>query len=110
MSSYHHHGRNDGGATSGGETLDKTHNNQSLNLNVVATTHNIVLGSWKHPWTHPYWAHTCYTARRPKYGLTAPGELMETRLVSQFLSTQILVGYETSPIQKIVSLSFQIVQ
>jgi hypothetical protein len=33
MSSCHHNGRNDGGATSGGETLDKTHNNQSLNPN-----------------------------------------------------------------------------
>jgi hypothetical protein len=38
MSSCHHHGRNDGGATSEGETLDKTHNNQSLKPNGVAAT------------------------------------------------------------------------
>jgi hypothetical protein len=36
MNSCHHYGSNDGGATSGGETLDKTHNNQNLNTNGVA--------------------------------------------------------------------------
>jgi hypothetical protein len=44
MSSYHQHDRNDGGATSEGETLDKNKNNQNLNPNVVAAVHNIVLG------------------------------------------------------------------
>jgi hypothetical protein len=38
MSTCHQHGRNDGGATSRGETLDKTHNNQNLNPNGVAAT------------------------------------------------------------------------
>jgi hypothetical protein len=38
MSSCHHHGRNDGDAIFGGETLDKTHNNQSLNPNGVVAT------------------------------------------------------------------------
>jgi broad specificity phosphatase PhoE len=49
---------NDGSATSGVETLDKTHNNQSLNPNVVVVTHNIMLGSWKDHWMCPYWART----------------------------------------------------
>jgi hypothetical protein len=47
---------NDGGATSRGETLDKTNNNQRLNPNVVAVAHNILLGSWQDTWTCPYWA------------------------------------------------------
>jgi hypothetical protein len=38
MSSCRHHGRNDDGATSGGETLDKTHNNRSLNANGAVAT------------------------------------------------------------------------
>jgi hypothetical protein len=38
MSSCHHRARNDGGTTSRGEILDKTHNNQSLNPNDATTT------------------------------------------------------------------------
>jgi hypothetical protein len=78
MSSCRHHGRNDGSATSGGETLDKTQNNQSLNHDVVMVAHNIVLGSSKDPCTHPYWAQTLYIAQRPKYGVVALAELLET--------------------------------
>jgi hypothetical protein len=37
-SSCHHHGRKDGSGISGGETLNKTHNNQSLNPNGAVTT------------------------------------------------------------------------
>jgi hypothetical protein len=54
MSSCYHRCKNDGSATSRGETLDKTHNNQSLKPNVVGATYNIVLGSWKDPWACPY--------------------------------------------------------
>jgi hypothetical protein len=35
---YGRHGRNNGGATSERETLDKTHNNQSLNPNGATAT------------------------------------------------------------------------
>jgi hypothetical protein len=38
-SNCRHHGKIDGGTSSGGEILDKTHNNQSLNPNGVASTH-----------------------------------------------------------------------
>jgi hypothetical protein len=38
MSSCRHHDRNDGDTIFGGETLDKTHNNQSLNPNGVVAT------------------------------------------------------------------------
>jgi hypothetical protein len=38
MSSCYHCDRNDGGATSRGETLDKTPNNQSLNPNGAVAT------------------------------------------------------------------------
>jgi hypothetical protein len=38
MTSCHHHGGNDGSATSGGETLEKTHNNESLYPNGAVTT------------------------------------------------------------------------
>jgi hypothetical protein len=76
---------NDGGTTSGGKSLDKTHNNQNLNPNVVAATHNIVLGSWEDPWTRPYWAWTWYTAQRPKYGVTTAEKVLGTRLISAIL-------------------------
>jgi hypothetical protein len=49
MSSCHHHGVNDGCTTSKGEILDKTHNNQKLNPNVVTVTHNIIPGHGKIP-------------------------------------------------------------
>jgi hypothetical protein len=38
MSSCHHHGRKDGDTISRGETLDKTHDNQSLNPNGIVAT------------------------------------------------------------------------
>jgi hypothetical protein len=38
MSSRRHRGRNDSGATFGGETLNKTYNNKNLNPNGVVTT------------------------------------------------------------------------
>jgi hypothetical protein len=40
MNSCYHYDRDDGGTTSGGETLNKIHNNQRLNPNVVAVAHN----------------------------------------------------------------------
>jgi hypothetical protein len=38
MNNCRHHSRNDGGATTRGETIDKNHNYQSINPNGVAAT------------------------------------------------------------------------
>jgi hypothetical protein len=40
------------------KSATKLTNNQSINPNVVAVAHNIVLGLWKDPWTRLYWAQT----------------------------------------------------
>jgi hypothetical protein len=81
MASCHHHDRNDGDATSGGETLDKTNNNQSINHNMVTVAHNIVLGSWEDLWMRPYWSRTWYMTQKMKYGVTAPGQALKTQFV-----------------------------
>jgi hypothetical protein len=101
-------GRNNGGATSGGETLDKTHNNQSLNPNGVASTDS---------------KGSRYVVNTP--GRTSIGLGQDTRATGQntmsqhldrfwkldlfhkFQSTHILFVYETGPIRNIISLSFQ---
>jgi hypothetical protein len=70
MSSCLHSSRNDGGATFGGETLDKTHNNQSLSPSGVAAidykgSRDVgtpldapLLGSdMKHAWKPKIWCH-----------------------------------------------------
>jgi hypothetical protein len=108
MSSCHRRGRNDGGATSGGETLNKTHNNQSLNTNgVVATDYKgsidmgtlldtPLLGSdMIHGRKAKIRCHSTWTSSR------------KLDLFHKFRLTQILVVYETSPVGKIISLSFQ---
>jgi hypothetical protein len=83
---------------SGGETHDKTHNNDNLNPNMVAATHNIVLGRpLGMPLLGPDMIHD------PKAVSQHLDRFRKVDLFQQFWSSQILFGYETSPIGKIIS-------
>jgi hypothetical protein len=73
---------NDVGASFKQETLNKTHNNQNLNPNVVTVVHNIV----ERPLDTPILGSDMIDGQRAKiYGVAAPGQVPKTRLVSVIL-------------------------
>jgi hypothetical protein len=72
MGSCHHHGRNDGGATSRGETLNKTHNNQSLNHNGAAATDYKGSRDVGTPLEAPLLGSDMIHGSKTKYGVTTP--------------------------------------
>jgi hypothetical protein len=107
MSSCRHRGRNDGGANSGGETLDKTHNNQKLNPNGAAATDYKGSRDMGTPLDAPLLGSDMIHGSKPKIRCHNTWTNSGNYLFHKFRSTQILVVYETSPIGNIISLSFQ---
>jgi hypothetical protein len=81
MSSCRHRSSNDGGATSGEETLDKTHNNQSLNTNGAAAINYKGSRDMRTPLDTPLLGSDMIHGSK-KYGVATLGQVLETRLVS----------------------------
>jgi hypothetical protein len=81
-----------------GETHDKAHNNNNLNPNMVAAAHNIDLGR---PLGMPLLGLDMI--HDPKAVSQHLDRFRKVDLFQQFWSSQILFGYETSPIGKIIS-------
>jgi hypothetical protein len=82
MSSCHHHDRNDGRTTFRGETINKTHNNQSLNSNGVAATNYKGSRDVRTALDAPLLGSDMIHGPKYKYGVTAPWKVLETQIVS----------------------------